>query len=118
MINLDKDVLKQQLISQFGADQVMSNGYGSQSASKKLLNNKYVLKILLDEDLVNTAKLFLENNLSIAKASEAGFMHRNTLIYRLGVIERLIGLDIRKFNDAVVLNNIFVANKTKLNNHE
>lgn len=76
---------------------------------KKLYQIKSVNLLLSDEDLVKTAKLFFENNLNISTASKIGFMHRNTLIYRLDKIQKLIGLDIRNFNDAVVFENLLLC---------
>ena len=70
--------------------------------------NKVVEGLLSDDELVKTAKLFFDNNLNISTASKVGFMHRNTLIYRLDKIKKLIGLDIRNFNDAVVFENMLL----------
>ncbi len=109
MINPDNKQLKAQLSNQFSATSVMPSNYGAQSSSRKCINNKYVIKILLSEELLSTAKLFLACDLNIAKASKQGFMHRNTLIYRLDVIYKLTGLDLRTFEDSVIMNNIIVA---------
>jgi len=73
---------------------------------KQLYSYKQVLVIVVNDELISTAKLFLENNLNITQASKKGYMHRNTLIYRIDKIKRLIGLDIRNFNEAVVFENL------------
>ena len=73
---------------------------------RKLYNNKQVLSIVTNEELISTANLFLKNNLNITSASKKGYMHRNTLIYRIDKIKRLIGLDIRIFEEAVVFENL------------
>ena len=73
---------------------------------KQLYANKQVLVVVTNEELISTAKLFLENNLNITQASKKGYMHRNTLIYRIDKIKRLIGLDIRNFVEAVVFENL------------
>ena len=73
---------------------------------RRLYSNKQILSIVTNEELVTTARLFLENNLNITLASKVGYMHRNTLIYRLDKIKRLIGLDIRNFTEAVVFENL------------
>ena len=73
---------------------------------KNIYKNKVVLSILKDEELVQTAKLFLSHNLNISIASKEGYMHRNTLIYRIEKIKKNIGLDIRIFNEAVVFENL------------
>ena len=61
-----------------------------------------------DEELCLTAERFLENDLNLSETSRALFIHRNTLSYRLDKIERLTGLDIRKFSDAVTFRVITV----------
>ena len=73
---------------------------------RKLYSNKQILSIVNNEELVTTARLFLKNNLKITLASNVGYMHRNTLIYRIDKIKRLIGLDIRVFEEAVVFENL------------
>ena len=44
---------------------------------------------------------FFENNLNISETARQLYVHRNTLVYRLERIEKAIGLDIRKFDDAM-----------------
>ncbi len=57
--------------------------------------------IFNDEDMINTAEEFLESNLNVSETSRKLFMHRNTLMYRLDKIEKITGLNIKKFSDAV-----------------
>lgn len=57
--------------------------------------------VFADEDLLNTAEEFLENNLNVSETARKLYMHRNTLTYRLDKIERATGLNIRNFSDAV-----------------
>ena len=64
-----------------------------------------------DEELFGTAEVFLESDLNLSETSRALFIHRNTLSYRLDKIERLTGLDIRKFPDAVTFRVITVLLK-------
>lgn len=58
-------------------------------------------EVFEDEDMLGTAEEFLENSLNISETSRNLYMHRNTLMYRLDKIERITGLNIRKFSDAV-----------------
>lgn len=44
-----------------------------------------------------------ENNLNVSKTSEKVYMHRNTVINKLDLIRKETGLDIQKFNDAVIM---------------
>lgn len=55
----------------------------------------------LDEETLHIIHTFFDSGLNIAESSRKLFMHRNTLVYRLEKIEKLLGLDIRKFEDAI-----------------
>ena len=58
--------------------------------------------ILEDEESMSTINKFFENNLNISETARQLYVHRNTLVYRLERIEKIIGLDIRKFDDAMM----------------
>jgi len=58
-------------------------------------------EILEDEEAMSTISKFFENNLNISETARQLYVHRNTLVYRLERIENAIGLDIRKFDDAM-----------------
>ncbi len=57
----------------------------------------------LDEETTITIDTFLENNLNVSETSRQLYVHRNTLLYRLEKLEKLTGLDIRVFEDALTL---------------
>ena len=57
--------------------------------------------VLEDEEAMSTITKFFENNLNISETARQLYVHRNTLVYRLERIEKEIGLDIRKFDDAM-----------------
>ena len=65
-------------------------------------------EVFRDEELFSTAEVFLERDLNLSETSRTLFIHRNTLSYRLDKIERLTGLNIRKFSDAVTFRVITV----------
>ena len=67
--------------------------------------------LLEDEDMLGTAEEFLENSLNVSETSRNLFMHRNTLMYRLDKIERMTGLDLRNFSDAVTFRVITILNR-------
>lgn len=75
-----------------------------------LLDNE-AKELLRDEDMVNTAEEFLENSLNVSETSRNLYMHRNTLMYRLDKIERVMGLNLRKFSDAVTFRIITILYK-------
>ena len=56
----------------------------------------------LDEETLEIINKFFENNLNISETSRKLFVHRNTLVYRLGKIKKLSGLDLREFDQAIV----------------
>lgn len=55
----------------------------------------------LDEETMHTIDKFFENNLNVSETSRQLFLHRNTLVYRIEKLEKSLGLDIRKFDDAL-----------------
>ena len=71
-----------------------------------------ILKVLLDYDaendaqLVTTLKVYLECDCQSAEAAQRLFVHRNTLRYRLRLIEKLTGADLGHFE---VLVNFYLA---------
>lgn len=67
----------------------------------KLLTDAVSEEVFKDNELLDTAEAFLDNNLNSSETSRKLFLHRNTLKYRLDKLENLTGLNIRKFSDAV-----------------
>lgn len=57
----------------------------------------------LDEEILTTINMFLENNLNVSETARQLYVHRNTLLYRLEKLEKMSGLDIRIFDDALTL---------------
>ena len=70
-------------------------------------------ELLSDEELMLTGDAFLSNNLNVSETAREMYIHRNTLIYRLDKIQRLSGLDIRKFSDALNFRIMFILSKLK-----
>lgn len=56
----------------------------------------------LDGETILTIQKFFENNLNVSETSRQLYVHRNTLVYRLDKIEKITGLDLRKFDDAII----------------
>ncbi len=57
---------------------------------------------ILSDDLLVTIRTFFQNDLNLSTTARQLFIHRNTLIYRLDKVRRATGLDLKKFEDAVV----------------
>ncbi len=56
----------------------------------------------LDHETVVTIQKFFEKNLNVSETSRQLYVHRNTLVYRLDKVQKLTGLDLRVFDDAIV----------------
>ncbi len=76
-----------------------------------MLADSNVQKFFADPELITTVEFFFKNNLNITKASKAANLHRNTFIYRLEKIKKMIGLDIREFEDGVTLKVLIILKK-------
>jgi len=67
--------------------------------SKILFTKEY--KKLLSDEMIRTINKFFENSLNLSETARQLFIHRNTLVYRLDKVQRIMGLDLRNFHDAV-----------------
>jgi len=56
----------------------------------------------LDRETLTTIHKFFDNNLNGSETSRQLFIHRNTLVYRLDKVQKITGLDLRNFDDAVL----------------
>ncbi len=56
---------------------------------------------VFQEEMTTTIQKFFENNLNISETARQLYVHRNTLVYRLERLQKIIGLDIRRFDDAM-----------------
>ena len=75
------------------------------------------LKKVLNEEMLTTVLTFFENNLNLSEAARKLFIHRNTLIYRLEKIQKSTGLDLRNFDDAVLLKTVIMIGKSLSSNN-
>ena len=61
----------------------------------------------LTGEMLETVRVFFENDLNLTASSRELFIHRNTLNYRLDKIRRDTGLDLRSFRDAAVFSILY-----------
>ena len=54
-----------------------------------------------DDETLTTINKFFENSLNVSETSRQLYIHRNTLVYRLDKLEKITGLDLRIFEDAI-----------------
>lgn len=59
-------------------------------------------KKVLTDDLLETIRVFFQNDLNLSTTARQLFLHRNTLLYRMEKIRKATGLDLRRFEDAAV----------------
>ena len=64
-----------------------------------------------EEETLTTVHKFFENNLNVSETARQLYIHRNTLVYRLDKIQRLTGMDLRKFDDAITFKITLMVNK-------
>ena len=76
------------------------------SVYKNFFKNKNLIKILDNESINQTVDAFIKGSLNLSQASTSSYVHRNTLIYRLDKINKLIGLDLRNFEDCLIYVNM------------
>lgn len=65
----------------------------------------------INEELRRTIEVFFDHDFSMKITSEKLHIHRNTLIYRLNRIQKLLNLDPRKFEDALLLKALLLFKK-------
>lgn len=74
---------------------------------------KKFAKIFEDESMMLTAKTFISSGMNVSVAARKLYMHRNTLMYRLGLIRRKTGLDLKNFEMAVTFEVLHLLYLTK-----
>ncbi len=57
----------------------------------------------IDDEILSTVNKFFDNSLNVSETSRQLFIHRNTLIYRIEKLQKVTGLDVRVFDDALTL---------------
>lgn len=81
------------------------NLIGKQFSAKKyfeIIKDENLKKIFCNESINESVDAFLNGGLNLSKASAKSYVHRNTLIYRIGKIKKTIGLDLKNFEDCVI----------------
>ena len=56
---------------------------------------------LFNDEMLQTIEMFFEKDLNLSDTARQLYIHRNTLVYRLDKVQRVMGLDLRNFQDAV-----------------
>ncbi len=64
-----------------------------------------------DDEILTTVNKFFENNLNVSETSRQLYIHRNTLVYRLDKLQKITGLDLRSFDDAIIFKITLMVSK-------
>lgn len=64
-----------------------------------------------EEETLITVNKFFENNLNVSETSRQLYIHRNTLVYRLDKLQKITGLDLRNFDDAIIFKITLMVSK-------
>ena len=94
------------LLERFLADVPVSM---SQRYNAMMFNRKTTR--LFNEEMLHTIEKFFENSLNLSETARQIYIHRNTLVYRLDKVQRIIGLDLRAFDDAVTFKMMMLLGK-------
>lgn len=65
---------------------------------------------VIDDETMSTVLKFFENNLNVSETSRNLYIHRNTLVYRLDKLQKMTGLDMRSFDDALLFRMLLMVN--------
>lgn len=76
----------------------------SQSDRKKIYIELFHKEFFdtMEEEIYKTMDVFLEKDLNLGDTARELYIHRNTLAYRLDKIQKESGLDLRRFEDAML----------------
>lgn len=64
-----------------------------------------------DDEILTTVVKFFENHLNVSETSRQLYIHRNTLVYRLDKLQKITGLDMRNFDDAIIFKITLMVHK-------
>ena len=64
-----------------------------------------------DDETLATVNKFFENNFNVSETSRQLYIHRNTLVYRLDKLQKMTGLDLRNFDDAIIFKITLMVSK-------
>lgn len=101
-INVDSEISDKHEINLINLSFVLSQL--SKNQREKLMTGYQMSgleRVFKDVGMMNTIDVFFKNGMNVSRTARILYMHRNTLMYKLGTIKRLTGLDLKDFNMAV-----------------
>jgi len=76
---------------------------GEGNREKNIQFSNQMLDCMNNEDLNKTLECFFDQNLNLTETAEKLGVHRNTIIYRLNQISKILGADPRVFDQAMTI---------------
>ncbi|MFF2876226.1 PucR family transcriptional regulator [Gottfriedia sp. NPDC057991] len=67
------------------------------------LPNLFLNDMKINDPILSTVKIFLQQNLNVTATSKKAFLHRNTVQYRLDKFSEQTGIDLKHFEDGLVI---------------
>lgn len=79
--------------------------YKDSKCVNELNKIKAIVNKIMRENIefVNISNAMFKNNLNVSRSATDAFMHRNTLINKLDILNKKIGFNIQNFQDAFIL---------------
>ena len=106
----DNESIESKLTKLFSPEHIICNFTESKYEEyKNALMHRNIQLVLHDRALMQTVAAFFSNDLNTSVTSDKTFMHRNTLNYRLEKLKRYTGLDLKRFDHAVLFKNLVVV---------
>ena len=85
----------------FSTDNLIGENFNAKKYDE-ILKSETLKSVFCNPAINESVDAFLEGNLNLTSASTRSYVHRNTLLYRIGKIKKLIGLDLKVFEDCVL----------------
>ncbi|WP_088071037.1 PucR family transcriptional regulator [Gottfriedia luciferensis] len=70
---------------------------------QKELPSLFFNDMKMDDPILTTVKIYLQQNLNVTATSKKAFLHRNTVQYRLDKFSEQTGIDLKDFEDGFVI---------------
>ncbi|PEJ60722.1 hypothetical protein CN692_01125 [Bacillus sp. AFS002410] len=70
---------------------------------QKELPNLFLNDMKIDDPILSTVKIYLQQNLNVTATSKKAFLHRNTVQYRLDKFSEQTGIDLKHFEEGLVI---------------
>ena len=79
--------------------------FNDKESNNQLNDIKNIINKIMKENegFIDISKAMFKNNLNVSRSASDAFMHRNTLISKLDILNKKTGFNIQNFQDAFIL---------------